>query len=828
MKTDTFGARLKSYRLRARLTQEELAEQASMSVRALSDLERGVRRMPRQDTLALLADALHLSAEERAHLAASVPRHRGPARAVDALTPVTTAALPWPVFLTRLIGREREESAAAHLLRQEDVRLLTLTGPAGVGKTRLALQLAESQADRFADGVQIISLAALQEQGLVLSALAEALDVHETASQSLLDHLKRVLHVQQRLLVLDNFEQLLAAAPLLVDLLAACPQVKMLVTSRARLQVRGEYELVVPPLALPDPSHLPALADLGQYGAVALFVDRAGAVQPTFALTEAVAPLVAELCVRLDGLPLAIELAAPRLKVFSIAALVAHLQDRLALLTGGARDLPERQQTMRQAIGWSYALLSADQQQFFRRLAVFAGSWTLAAAEQICGAGGEPPRPLLDQVATLVDQSLVQLVTPPDSEAPRFQLLETLRSYGLEQLEQAGEAEAQRHRHLVYYLALAEEADSALYGNEQTRWLERLTQEQSNLQAALGWARAQGEVELWLRLASSLWFFWYLRGHLSEGRRWLEEALVCSAASPERVRAPVRARALKAVGTLAHGQGAYVQARTWLEESAVLFRQLGDQRSLSAALNNLALVEEAQGDYPRAKALHEESLALRRARGDRIGLAASLVNLGTVATHLGELSQAEQAFAESLLLFQEIGDRDGVAIALTNLGDLLWHRGHPAEAERLLQEALQIFRELDDPLGSALVLTSLGQVARFQGALEAGRTYFTESLTLFLTIGNQRDLVVSLEGLAGLIAEQGQRERAVQLFGRAAALREVLGASGSAYERQVAECDLAQLGVVLGEDAVAAALTAGRTRSLEQVLADLPSLRTQD
>lgn len=855
METDTFGARLKSYRLRAGLTQEELAEQASLSVRALSDLERGVRRMPRQDTLALLAEALHLSAEERVHLLASVPRHRGSARPVREVEGAATP-FPWPVPLTRLIGREREESGAAHLLRQEEVRLLTLTGPAGVGKTRLALQLAESLAEVFVDGVRVASLAPIQESGLVLSALAELLDVREVGSQPLLDRLKLVLHHQQCLLVLDNFEQVLAAAPLLVELLGACPQVKALVTSRARLQVRGEYELVVPPLALPDPGHLPTLSDLNQYGAVALFVARARTVQSTFALTEALAPLVAELCVRLDGLPLAIELAAARLKLLPLPTLLAQLEDRLTLLTGGARDLPERQQTMRQAIGWSYALLSEVSQQLFRRLSVFAGSWTLTAASQVCSVGDEPASPLLEEVATLVDQSLVQPVAVPGDEEPRFQLLETLRAYGLEQLEQAGEVEALRGRHARYLLALAEREQERLLGPEQASALARLSQEMDNLRATLRWLQDHDDLEHGLQLAGALWQFWLRRGALSEGRAWLEtllargkhsgkvlaltEAHACygagalAAEQGDYARAlalaqhcvflaeqggneRLQARALNLQGNVSKFQGQFALAARLYEAGLSLFRTLHEQASVAILLNNLATLAQEHGDYARARALQEESLAIKRSQGDQRGIAVALTNLGDTARKEGHLDEAHARAEESLALFDQLADEKSIAIVLNNLGQAAFLQGAYEQAAAYIQQSLTRAERIGAEWVRAVALHTKGQLAAARGERAEAESAYYQSWQLYARERSHLGMVECLEGLIALYAATDP-ERGARLYGLTTTWRARMETPLPPVDVPALEQAVAAMRATLGKEAFTAVMTAGQALSLEQVL----------
>ena len=641
-RTSPVGTLLKRYRVAASLTQEELAERTGVSARTICDMERGLTRRWRHDTISLLAEALQLSAQDQEAFELAA-RQRGGSSAPTVAAP--GSALPRPAHnlppqLTPLLGREQDEAAAGHLLRQPEVRLLTLTGPAGVGKTRLAVQVAGGLAADFAHGVCFVPLAAVRDPDLVLPALAQTLGLRETGGQPLAATLAAALGDKHVLLVLDNFEQVLAAAPQVAQLLAACPQVKALVTSRAVLHVRGEHELVVPPLALPDLARLPAVDDLGQYAAVALFVQRARAVTPTFALTPDNAPAVAALCRRLDGLPLAIELAAARIKLFGPAALLVRLDQRLALLTGGAQDLPERQQTLRQALDWSHDLLEPAEQVLFRRLAVFAGGWTLEAAEAICctEAGmteADRETAVLDGLRTLVDQSLVQ-GEEQGSGAPRFALLETIREYAREQLSASGEAPTIQRAHAAYYLALAERAEPELHRPDQLQWLARLRAEHHNLQAALGWARDEREVEVGLRLAGALCQYWNMGGYFGEGCTWIEELLTL--AGP--------------------GAGTAVTAST-----------------RAKVLLGAAILLTSQGDPQRLDAYLEESLALRRQLADRAGIAEVLVRFGRELILRGETVRATELLDEGLALYGELGDQRGIAEALDQLAFLARDRG---------------------------------------------------------------------------------------------------------------------------------------------------------
>jgi predicted ATPase/class 3 adenylate cyclase/Tfp pilus assembly protein PilF len=621
-----------------------------------------------------------------------------------------------PAQATPFIGRDSEIRAVKEQLASANVRLLTLSGVGGTGKTRLALQVAADMVDEFEQGVFFVPLAPLSDPGLVLQAIAQAFGVRETAGRSLKDQLQDHLHDKQILLVLDNFEQVIDAASLVSDLLTAAPRLKVLITSREVLRLYGEANYPVPPLSVPDPHRLPPLDRMTQYEAVALFIDRALAVAPDFAVTNENAPAVAEICHRLDGLPLAIELAAARARVLPPQRMLAELSHRLTFVTGRARDLPTRQRTLRGAIDWSHDLLSGDEQKLFRRLGVFVGGCALEAIESICNL--ENDLRVLETLDSLVGKSLLKQAETRGQ--PRFTMLETIREYSREKLLAVGDAEKLQNRHRDYFLALAVEAAPKLVGAAQAEWFERLDVEHDNLRSALESSLSEADPNDSLRLCSTLQRFWWTRGHLSEGRAWCARAL----AGPEAGEpTPERAKALSGSGLLAFWQGDYPAARAQHEECLAIWRQRADQRGIGISLNNLGMVARSQGDYAAARTLYEESLAMRDI-GDRWGKGASMMNLGNVAAEQGDYGGARAWLEESLATFRELGDGVAIATALENLGNVAYAQGELASARALHVDSLTMRRQLGDKLGTVISLERLATViAALRVPLRAARIW---------------------------------------------------------------------------------------------------------
>lgn len=675
-----------------------------------------------------------------------------------------------PTQATPLLGREEEARSAGDLLARPDVRLVTLTGPGGTGKTRLGLQVAADVLHDFADGVFFVALAAVRETALALPTTAKVLGVREVAGRPIFETLSEHLRTRQLLLVLDNFEQVVEAALEVSELIAACPRLKVLVSSRVPLRVYGERELAVPPLPLPDPRHASSAERLSQYAAVRLFVERAQAVKADFALDDANAPAVAEICARLDGLPLAIELAAARIRLLTPQAMIARLEHRLAFLTGGARDLPARQQTLRGAMAWSYELLEEGERRLFWQLGVFAGGWTIEAAEAIAGEEVE----VLGGLESLVAKSLARQDADMEGE-PRFQMLETIREYALEQLGQSGEADEVRRRHATYFLALAEQAEPELRGAQQAAWLDRCDREHDNLRAALRWSLESGHAELGLRLGGALRLWWFTRGYLSEGRRRLTELLAVPAAAAT----PARAK----------------------------------------ALHTLGMLESAQGDRDAAPRHYEESLAIRREQGDRFGSAVVLENLGELHEGKGDLAAARPLYEQSLALVREVGDGLGIAWVLCSLGRVASLQRDWTAARSLLDEAHARLRAANDPRGVMSVLHALANVAHEQATYAEARTLLGQALAIAQELGSPTGVSDTLEGFAAVAVAEGRLERAVRLSAAGAALRDAIQAQPSPAERDRAERRLEPARRALDESTATRAWAEGTAMGLDQAVA---------
>ena len=737
---------------------------------------------------------------------------------------------------TALIGREQAIATVCSMLRRADVRLVTLTGPGGTGKTRLALQTAAELLDDFKDGVWFVNLAPISDPNLVAATVAQTLGIKENAGRSLLDQLKDHLREKQLLLLLDNFEQVADAASLVGELLAATPGLNVLATSRMSLHLSGEREIAVPPLGLPP--HPPAplrlrsgqasptpgrggagdVGELTQYEAVRLFIERAQAVKADFAVTNANAPAVAEICYRLDGLPLAIELAAARVKLFPPQALLARLGSRLKLLTGGARDLPARQQTIRSTIDWSYQLLDEGEKRLFTRLGVFVGGCTLEAAEAVAGWNVEPLERwnVLDGIAALVDQSLVRQDEGLEGE-PRFTMLETVREYALERLAERGEADAIGQQHAMYFLELAEEAQPWIWfmRPERDPWMARLEAEHENLRAALEWFGEREEAEFGLRLAGALQKFWELRFHWSEGRAWLEAAL----AKSQHMAGAARAKALVAAGYLAHSLGDST-ARAYAEEGLALLRELGDKAATAIALWMIGRIVGDNGDYAMARAYAEESLALFDEMSNPWGRPYPLQFLGNIAAVQGDLTQAAVYFEENLTFYRQIGYPKGVGINLTSKGGLAQLQGDWEQAMACYAESLAIMREAGDKEMTANGLYALGGAVLHQGDARRAAPCFAEGLALSREIGYRYGIAMNLAGMAGVLAAQGQPERSARLFRAADALFDAMGQVVEPGDRTEYDRNAAVARAQLGDQAFAAAWEAGRAMPLEQMIAE--------
>jgi predicted ATPase/transcriptional regulator with XRE-family HTH domain len=845
----SFGRWLKLRRRILDLTQDQLARQVGCSIVTIRKLESDERRPSRQ-IAERLAECLRIAPQERASfisLARAEPYHDESLASAPDPMPSPTPQRPrsnLPAPLTRLIGRKQDVAALRSALLRADTRLLTLSGPPGIGKTRLAVQVATELRDAFADGAFFVDLAATRDHELVITAIAQALGIREIGGRPLAESLQDYLHDKRVLLLLDNFEQVVDAAALIVGLLEGCSGLKALITSRVTLRVRGEHVVPLAPLLLPDLERSLAVRTLAQSPAVALFVERAQAVQPAFALTPTNAPLVAALCAHLEGLPLAIELVAMRVKLQPLNVLLAGIDQRLALLTDGPRDLPLRHQTLRAALAGSYELLEPPAQALFRRLGVFVGGATPETIEAVCtaaaGTDQEPapqplpavPQSLMPILSALVEHSLI-VSRAPSGDAPRFIMLETIREYALELLVEFGEASAVRQAHAAAFLDLAERAEPELRGQNQVAWLDHLEAELPNLRAALEWALQMHDRERALRLGRALWWFWYVRGYSSEGCRWLDRVLdaalpLLDAATSKHAIGPqltaTIATALLAVGHLALFQGDFVAARERLGASVAIWRELAVlvreerqvQQGLAAALNFLFLTLQFAGDiaagepirteyqtlsarlddplvqamllfnvgrgallqegkYMQARTLLEQSLVLFRGLGDLWYIAQVVIDLGLVAVYQEDYGAARAWYEEGLALARALKDRSLIATALNNLGEVARCQDDDERAAVLYAESLQLHQDLGNKPEVPRLLHNLGYVALHRGDIPQASVYFRDSLDRFGQLGITRGIAESLAGFAAVAAVSGQAAEASRLWGAAEALHATVG-----------------------------------------------------
>lgn len=826
----SFGQLLQRYRALAELTQDQLAERSGYSTDYIGKLERNQRR-PARAAVDRLVTVLALAEVDATALRASASRQRIAGPQPDVHPPTAIPALPLPIPPTPLIGRTAERVAVQAALHAS--RLVTLTGVGGTGKTRLALQVAlDAAPDDYPHGVAFADLASIRDSALIAPAILLALGLPEHRELGPEAHLVSVLRPCRFLLVIDNMEHLLDEAPLLSRLLATAPGLHILVTSRVPLHLYGEHEVRLPQLTLPilPPGRDSSTTFLDPLAseAVQLFIARASAAVPGFAPAAEALDAVAGICVALDGLPLAIELAAARTNLFPPEALLPRLEGRLTLLIDGPRDRPQRHQTIRTALDWSYELLPAAEQELFASLSVFAGSFDSEAAACVCEEGRTPaggaPRwddagdGMVLRLMSLTDASLLEVMP---GHLPRFRMLETVRAYALDRLVATGRLERVQARQLRYFAGLAERLNDTLLGDEQVATVARFDAEHDNFRAALVWARESGAVEAGLRLAGALGRFWRLRGYFREGLEWLEALLAASAQAPEEEEPAVRARALNEAGAMAWRLGGYARATVLLSASLDIWRQEGDPSGMAQALDSLGNVASRQGDFDHAMTMHQQALTLRRDAGDPRGVSITLGNLGRVALQRGDAALAQRLLEENLTLRRELRDTVGIANALTSLGRVAARQGDYVRAAALLEESVALKRTFGDRHGRITSLALWGWVAFSQGDTGRARELLREGLHLAAQIGARDRVPEILETLASVAAANGQFHEAAQVGGSADALRRTLGVPLPADRQGGHDKLLRETAAALGGDTFAATWTEGAARPLEDVVAEL-------
>ncbi|MDQ5826714.1 MAG: tetratricopeptide repeat protein [Chloroflexota bacterium] len=836
----TFGQWLREQRKARDLTQEMLAARIGCSIGAIQKIEVGARRPSRQ-VAELLAEVFGIPAADLAEFvrfarsrgdveqAEAEPVYAelvGGTQAAPAAEPTQTsqnghtaqtveANLPGdnlPAQLTQLIGRDVEAAEISSRLLREEVRLLTLTGAPGTGKTRLAIEVAANVKSHF-EAVCFVALSAVSEPDLVLPTVAHAMGLKDAGEATALPQLAQYISARPVLLLLDNFEQVLRAAPRVTELLVLCPHLKVLVTSREALNVRGEQQFQVPPLALPDPERLPALEQVSHYPAIALFEERARAVRPDFELNAENAEAVALICERLDGLPLAIELAAARTRLFPPQQIAARLDSRLKLLTGGARDLPARQQTLRGAIDWSYNLLDRGEQTLLARMGVFVGGCGLSAVEAICNAEGDLPMEALDGLASLLDKSLVRQYEGPNGDT-RFTMLETIREYAREQLEALGEHEVMQRMHAEFYLALAEAAEPQLIGAEQTLWLDSLESDHDNIRAVLRWAIEQGHADFAARLGATLWQFWFRRGYYSEGREWMQKALSMPQAGPT----VNRANALNVAGFLAYGQGDFAAMACYYDEGLALARELGYKPGIAYALEGHGIVAHHKGDYEQAARHFNESLELAKEVGNGWGVSNALFRLGNVALNEGRYEEARNLHERSLAMRRSLGDTGRIASSLLHLGEVARCRQDYDEAFTRYSESLDLYRHIGVKDGIASSYHNLGHVYYRRGDYAQAAEVFRKGLLLFRELGDKLSIVECVTGLAAVAVGTGQAERAARLFGASEAALNAMGTTLDPADQMEYEHNVKLTRSKLPSQAFSEHWDRGHTMTLDQAI----------